>query len=154
MEKSATWFSKALRGLHHAIFHASRDGRSSEIAAWSNAVASIGFGVVTYALTRSWPFTVCIPIIVYVLLRAALTHRLTVWIAAALGTLAVSGAGGGLSWLFAHVIEVSWVPALAAAIGALVSATFPAWAYARLARLRGRDVRDSLIEPVSVPPSR
>jgi hypothetical protein len=145
--------SRALRGLHHAIFNASRDGRSAEIAAWSNAIASLGLGAGTYVLSHSLPGTALVPVIAFVLLRAALAHRLTVWIAASLGTLAVAALGGGLAWLFAHVIEIPAVPSLAAIFVAVLSALVPAWAYARLAQRRGANIRDSLVDPISVPPS-
>ncbi|MDB4937669.1 MAG: hypothetical protein JWP87_4641, partial [Labilithrix sp.] len=34
-------------------------------------------------------------------LRLSLAHRVTVWIAAAFGTLTIAALGGGLAWLFA-----------------------------------------------------
>lgn len=89
----------------------------------------------------------------FTLLRVSLVNRVSVWIAAALGTLTVGALGGSLAWVFAHVIETPWAPALAAIVGAIVAAAPPAWSYARLARRRQEDVPDSLIEPVSVPPS-
>lgn len=152
--KHRSGLSRALRRLHHAIFYASRDGRSAEIAAWSNAVASLGIGVATFFVMHSWPFAICLPLIAFVLLRLALVHRLTIWIAASFGTLAVSGLAGALVWLFAHVIEIPSAPSIAAVIGAVAAATLPAGAYARLAQRRAEDVRDSLVDPVSVPPSR
>lgn len=136
------------------MFDTSRAGRSSEIAAWSNAVASLGLGASVYLAARSWPLAVGLSILGFILLRGALVHRLTVWIAASFGTLAVAGVGGGLSWLFAHVLEVPAAPSIAAVIGALLAAILPAWAYGNLAQLRERRVRDSLIDPVSVPSSR
>jgi hypothetical protein len=146
--------SKLFRRLNALFFAESREGRSSEIAAWSNALASIAIGVAIFLRTHSWPFAICLPIIVFGLLRGALAHRFTLWIAAAAGTLAVAAVGGGLAWLFAHVIEAAWVPAAAAALGAAISALLPAWAYSRLSQRRIDQQPDSLIEPVSVPPSR
>jgi hypothetical protein len=146
--------SSTLRKLHHVIFATSRAGRPAEIAAWSNAAASLVVGIGTYVFMRSWPLTIGFAVIAFVLLRGALTHRLTVWIAASFGTLAVGALGGGLAWLFAHVIDAPAVPSIAAVIVAVGSATVPAWAYANLADRRARNVRDSLIEPVSVPSSR
>jgi len=89
-----------------------------------------------------------------VVLRLALTHRLTVWFAATVGTLTVAAAAGAFAWLFAHVIEVAAAPSIAAIIGALLASLAPAWSYAQIARQRAGDVRDSLVEPVSAPRSR
>jgi hypothetical protein len=140
--------SRSLRKLHHIVFTASRDGRSSEIAAWSNAAAALLLGAGAFALTRSWPFGIGLAVVSFVLLRGALTHRLTVWVAASLGTLAIGGLGGALAWLFAHVIEQPAVPSIAAVIGAVTSATLPAWAYANLGHRRARHERDSLLDPI------
>lgn len=145
--------ARVLRVLRHAIFDASRQGRVAEITGWSNAFASLGLGGLAYLLTSSWQVAVGTPIGAFVLLRIALVHRHTLWIAASLGTLAVSGLAGFLAWLFAHVAEVPWLPSVAAVIVALASATVPAWAYARLAQRRMHHIRDSLIDPVSVPSS-
>jgi hypothetical protein len=145
---------RVARKLHHIVFHASREGRASEIAAWSNALASIGLGIGSFVLTHSSPLATCAPIILFVLLRAALTNRVTIWIAGVTGTVAVAAVGGGLAWLFGHVIEIPSVPLIAAAIVALGSASIPVWAYRRLAQRRADDVRDSLIDPISVPSSR
>jgi hypothetical protein len=131
------------------VFAASRHGRASEIVAWSNAAASVGLGAGAYMLGRSWPIAIGGFVIAFVLLRVALAHRLTVWMAASFGTLAIAGAGGGLSWLFAHLIEEPSAPSIAAITGALVSATGPAWAYAKLAERRAQEVPDSLVDPVS-----
>lgn len=144
---------RVLRFLHHLVFDASRAGRSSEVAAWSNGLAALGLGGGAYALTRSWPGAIGVVVLVFVLLRGALAHRHTVWIPACLGTLTVAAIGGGLAWLFGHVIEVPAAPSIAAVLGAFLSALAPAWAYATLAQRRTRAIRDSLIDPVSVPPS-
>ncbi len=146
--------ARSFRKLHHVVFHASREGRASEIAAWSNALVSVALGGGAFVWTHSWPFTVCVPILVFVLLRAALTHRVTLWIAGVLGTCSVAAAAGGLAWLFGHVIEIPSVPLIAAVVVAIGSATVPAWAYRRLAQRRAENVRDSLIDPVSIPSSR
>ena len=116
-------------------------------------MAAIGLGGAAYALTRSWPGAIGAVVLVFVLLRGALAHRNTVFIPASLGTLAVAAVGGGLAWLFGHVIEVPSAPSIAAVLGAVLSALAPAWAYATLAQRRARDIRDSLVDPVSVPPS-
>jgi hypothetical protein len=144
---------RALRVVRHAIFDASRQGRTAEITGWSNALASLGLGGLGFFLTASWQVAVVTPIVAFILLRVALVHRHTLWIPAALGTVAVSGVAGFLAWLFAHVAEVPWLPSVAAVVVALVSATAPAWAYGRLAQRRTNHVRDSLIDPVSVPSS-
>ena len=89
-----------------------------------------------------------------VVLRFALTHRLTVWFAAAVGTLTVAAVGGTLAWLFGHVVEIASAPSIAAVAGALLAALAPAWSYANIARRRAEDVRDSLIDPISAPRSR
>ena len=148
-----SWPRRAARFVRHVVFDASRAGRSSEIAAWSNALASLGLAGGAYALVRSWPLALAVAVIAFVLLRVALAHRLTVWIAAALGTLAVGAVGGALCWLFGHVLEQAAAPWIAGALGALLSALAPAWAYGSLAQRRERNIRDSLVDPVSVPPS-
>lgn len=135
------------------MFDASRAGRSFEVAAWSNAAASLALGAGSYAGTRSWQIALGTAVVAFVLLRGVLTHRLTVWIAASFGTLAVGAVGGGLAWLFAHVLDAPSAPSIAAVLGALLSATVPAWAYAELAQRRAQDIRDSLVDPVSVPRS-
>jgi hypothetical protein len=146
--------SRVFRRLRHIVFDASRAGRCAEIAGWSNAVAGLGLAGGVFALTRSWPVSIGAAIAMFVLLRAALTHRLTIWVAAAFGTLAVSAAGGGLAWLFAHVLESSsTAPSIAGVLGAVGAAILPAWAYGRLAQRR-EHVRDSLLDPLSVPSSR
>ena len=144
---------RALRILRHAIVDASRHGRAAEIIGWSNAFASLGLGGLVFWLLRSWPGAIGTAVVAFVLLRLALIHRYTLWIAASLGTLAVSGLAAFLTWLFAHVVEVAWFPSVAAVVVALGSATVPAWAYGRLAQRRANHVPDSLVDPVSVPSS-
>jgi hypothetical protein len=144
---------RLLRTAHHLVFDASRQGRPFEIAAWSNAVASLGLGAGTYALTRSSSAAVGAFVLAFVLLRMALAYPQTVCVAASLGTLSVGTVGGALSWLFAHVIEAPSAPSIAGVAGALLSAIAPAWAYANLAQRRAQDIPDSLVEPVSVPSS-
>ena len=147
-------FSRVLRRLRHIVFNASRAGRCAEVAGWSNAVAAIALGGGAFALTRAWPVTLGVALVAFVLLRAALTHRFTIWVAAAFGTLAVAAAGGGLAWLFAHVVESSpSAPSIAGVVGAVGAAILPVWGYGRLAQRR-EHVRDSLLDPLSVPSSR
>ncbi len=138
----------------------SRGGRAAEIAAWSNGASAV---IVAAAITvigwnrlplhAAWA-GLCGGALMLVVLRLALTHRLTVWLAAAAGTLTVAAAGGALAWLFAHVLEEAAAPSIAAVIGALVAALAPAWSYAQIARQRAGDERDSLVEPISAPHSR
>ena len=136
------------------MFDASREGRCSEIAAWSSALASLALAAGAWWFARSWQIALGVFVLGLASLRVALAHRLTVWIAASLGTLAVGAVGGGLSWLFAHVVDDPTIPSIAAVAGALVSSLAPAWAYASVAQRRAQDVPDSLFDPVSVPRSR
>lgn len=152
--KALSRLSRALRNLHHIVFHASREGRASEIAAWANALASLALGAGGFLLVHSWPVAIATPIVAFVLLRVALTNRVTIWVAASFGTIAVAAFFGVLAWVFGHVVEIPAVPSVAGVLGAVTSATLPAWAYGRLAQRRVQDVRDSLIDPVSVPSSR
>ena len=152
--------SRVLSALRHAIFDESRQGRAAEIAGWSNAASALAVAGGTTALTWSripvhaaWVGLVA-GALTLLLLRLALTHRTTVWIASAIGTLTLSALGGSLAWLFAHVLEVAWAPSVAAVVGALLAALPPAWGYAQIARRRAECVRDSLIDPISVPRSR
>lgn len=148
------------RAVYQAIFVASRQGRAAEIAAWSNAAGAlaVGGGVAALAWSRmgsgaAW-LGLGVGAVTLLLLRLALTHRLTVWVASLLGTLTVAACGGSLTWLFAHVLEMPSVPPVAAVVGALLAALAPAWSYAQLARRRAESIRDSLIDPISVPHSR
>jgi hypothetical protein len=134
--------------LSRAVFYESREGRAAEIAAWSNALVGIAAGVAAWASLRSWGIAFGVALVAFVLLRVALAHRVTVWIAAVFGTVVVGASGGALTWLFAHVIEVPAAPPIAAAIAALVTGALPGWAYLQLARHRANDIPDSLVAPV------
>ena len=142
---------RILRFLHHVVFHASRAGRAAEVCGWANALAALGFGGGVYWLLQSIPGAICTAIISFVLLRAALANRVTLWLAAACGSLAVSTTAGALVWVFAHVIEHPAVPPILAVASAITSATLPAWSYAQLARHR-EEGPDSLLDPVSSSP--
>jgi hypothetical protein len=150
---SETSLGRVIARVHRIIFHASREGRAAEIAAWSNAAASLLCGGGMWLLTRSWSSSMIMtgvtPVVVFVALRGALTSRRTVWIAATFGTLAVGVLGAALAWLFAHVLEVERAPEMAAVIGALLAGLAPAWAYSRIAERRRQNVRDSLLDPIS-----
>jgi hypothetical protein len=149
-----SFLERAYRSIHHAVFHASREGRAAEIVGWSNLVASVGLGVGAFVRTHAWLAFVVVTAGTLVLLRLALTHRVTVPVAGLVGTVAVAATGGGLCWVLAHVIEsIPSAPMIAAALGALASAVLPVWGYRRIAHLR-EHTRDSLVDPVSVPSSR
>lgn len=152
--------TRALRAIRHAVFDESRGGRAAEIAAWSNGASAVAIAAAVTALGwerlpvhAAWVGLLS-GALALVVLRFSLTHRLTVWFAAAVGTLTVAAVGGALAWLFAHVVEIAAAPSIAAVGGALLAALAPAWSYASIARRRAEDVRDSLVEPVSAPRSR
>jgi hypothetical protein len=138
-----------LRAIHHSVFHESSAGRAAEVVAWSNAAAALGVGAQAFVLGLSIAASAAVAILAFVLLRVALLHRITVWVAAAFGTVAVAGAAGGLAWLFAHCIELEAAPPIAAACAGVLAAILPTRAYVKLARSRERDVPDSLIDPIS-----
>lgn len=148
------------RRLHHLIFDQSRAGRAYEVAAWANGASALAIALGVGWLL--WPrvaenaiwIALVAAVVAFVGLRLSLAHRMTVWIAATTGTLTIASLGAALAWVFGHVIETPAAPSVAAAIGALAAAALPAWSYAHLAARRARDVRDSLIDPVSVPASR
>jgi hypothetical protein len=140
---------RVLRAIHHSVFHESSAGRAAEVVAWSNAAAALGIGAQGVVLGLSLAASAGIAIFAFVLLRLALLHRVTVWIAAAFGTIAVAGAAGGLAWLFAHCIEIDAAPAIAAACAGVLASILPTRAYVKLARSRERDVPDSLVDPIS-----
>jgi hypothetical protein len=100
------------------------------------AYSSLWIGLVAGAVTM-------------IVLRLALAHRYTVWLAATLGTLTIGALGGLLAWLFAHALEMPSAPSIAGAIGAVLAALAPAWSYAHLAGRRAENVRDSLVDPIS-----
>lgn len=147
--------SSVLRRAHALVFAASRDGRAFEIVVWSNALASAALAAGTQHLCHAWPLTVTVGLVGFVLLRVALVHPVTIWLAASLGSLGVAATAGTLAWLFGHVVERPAAPAIAAVLVAVGSSTVPAWAYARLAerRVNAERPRDSLLDPVSVPSS-
>jgi hypothetical protein len=153
-------WKRGVRAIHHAVFHESREGRAAEIAAWSNgAAAVVCAGGMTFVGWHRLPFHAAwlgllVGAVMFAALRFTLTHRFTVWIAASFGTLTVAAIGGVLAWLFAHLLELSAAPPIAAIAGALLAALAPAWSYAHLARRRAQNVRDSLVDPVSAPHSR
>jgi hypothetical protein len=151
---------RALRTLGHAIFDESRGGRASEIAAWSNGASALGVAIAVTTLgwdrlpvNAAWAGLV-VGALTLAGLRLALVHRFTVWVAAVVGTLTVAAIGGTLAWLLGHLVELAAAPPIAALAGALLAAVAPAWSYANIARRRADDVRDSLVEPISVPRSR
>jgi hypothetical protein len=137
-----------VRAVQRAIQYESRAGRAAEIAGWSNGVAAVAAGAGVWLEARSWGLAFGAALVAFVLLRLALAHRVTVWVAAIVGTLSVAAAGGALAWLFSHVSESPAAPPIAAALGALVAGALPGWAYATLARRRASDVPDSLVTPV------
>lgn len=141
------------RLLYRTVFVASRQGRPYEIAVWSNAVASLLVAGATFYAVRAAVPTILSAVLLFVALRLALISRHTVWIAATLGTLAVGGGAGGLAWLFGHVIETAGAASIAGVLGAMMGALGPAWAYSELVRRRSESVRDSLMDPVSMPSS-
>ena len=157
---SSRFAARALRTIRHAVFDESRGGRAAEIAAWSNGATAAGVALAVVvlgwdrlAVHAAWLGLVAGTLTLAVL-RLALTHRLTVWVAALTGTLTVAAIAGALAWLFGHVVETAGAPSIAAVAGALLGALAPAWGYAHIARRRASDVRDSLVDPVSAPRSR
>src|SRR5262245_44269551 len=82
-----------VRALRHGILQASREGRCSEIVAWSNAVASMSIGAFAYMLSGAWGIGLAVAVAALVVLRLAIAHPRAVWIAASLGTVAVAAAG-------------------------------------------------------------
>jgi hypothetical protein len=141
-----------LRVLHHSIFHESSAGRAAEVVAWSNAAAALCIGGQGYLAGLSLAAAAGVAIGSFVLLRLALLHRVTIWIAAAFGTVAIAGAAGGLAWLFAHVVEMEAAPPIAAACAGVLAAILPTRAYVKLARNREASVPDSLVDPISSRP--
>jgi hypothetical protein len=141
---------RALRAVHHAFAFESRHGRAAEIAGWSNALAALGFGVLTFRGGLGEAASVAALVVSFALLRLAMAHLATLPLAALAGTLAVAGGGGLLAWTFGHVFETEpAAPVTAGILGALASALAPAWAYAEVARHRREHVPDSLVSPVS-----
>lgn len=150
---------RAFRTLRHVVFDESREGRAAEIAAWSNGLSSLlvggavtAFGWSKLPVHSAW-FGLAAAALTLLLLRLALTHRYTVWVAALVGTLTIAALGGAVAWLFGHVIEAPAASWVAAVVGALAASLAPAWSYRHLARRRAHDVRDSLMSPVSAPSS-
>ncbi len=136
------------RIFRSVVFHASRHGRAAEVVGWSNAVAALGLGAGAVALGAPILGGVVAAVIAFALLRFALAHRVTLCLAACMGTLAVAASGGALAWLFAHAIE-SWpsAPWVGLVAGAIAAGVVPAWAYHELAVLRANGIPDSLVQP-------
>lgn len=148
------------RAMHHVVFDASRVGRAGEIAAWSNGVSAlaVALGTIAHLWSRfgsnaAW-LGLLAGALTLLVLRLALAHRYTLWLAALVGTLTIASLGAGVAWLFGHVVESPSAPSIAAVLGALLGALAPAWAYGELAKRRARSERDSFIDPISVPGSR
>jgi hypothetical protein len=135
-----------------------RWARATEIATWANAASALAVagGVTALMWTRLPAYAIWIGlgggVLAFAALRLSLAHRFTLWIAAAFGTLTIAALGGGLFWLFAHVLESPAAPSIAGVVGAIVAAVGPAWGYGHLARDRAESRRDSL-QPVSAPRS-
>jgi hypothetical protein len=145
---------RVLRLLRRAVVYESREGRAAEIAGWSNFVAAFVVGAGAFYAERSFAFAFAALVAALVALRLALANRVTVWLAAAVGSLSVATACGALAWTFAHVLEMPAAPPIAGALGALVGGAIPATAYLRIARRRADDVPDSLLHaPSLIPPS-
>jgi hypothetical protein len=133
--------------LRQSFEYESRDGRAAEVAGWSNALAAIAMGGAVVWQHGTWAAAGATILVAFLALRLALTNRVTVWLAAAVGTLTVGGATGALAWLFGHVAELAWVPPIAGLVVGVAAAALPAWAYTQIARQRLADVPDSLLEP-------
>jgi hypothetical protein len=147
---------RTLRLLRNALVYESREGRAAEVCGWSNLVTAVAAAAGTFYAARSVPVALAAGVAAFIALRLALAHRVTVWIAAAVGTLSVAAVGGAFAWVFAHVVDASAAPPIAAALGAIVAGALPALSYARVARRRAAGVRDSLLDgrhSLSLPPS-
>ena len=136
------------------MFDASRVGRAGEIAAWSNAASALAIAITTGALLWSrfaidavW-IGLLAGVALFVVLRLALAHRYTVWISALVGTLTIATLGAAVAWLIGHLVEAPDAPTVAAALGAILAALAPAWAYGQLAQRRANSERDSLLSPI------
>jgi hypothetical protein len=140
------------RTLHHALAFESREGRAAEVCAWANALAAVGVGGGAYYGVRSFAVGGAVAFATFIMLRLALAHRLTVWLAAAFGSMAVGASAGALGWLFAHVSEWTLAPPIAGMVVGVAATLAPAWAYSQYARTRA-NVPDSLLEPRSSHPS-
>ncbi len=144
-----------LRAIHHAFVFESRHGRAAEIVGWSNALAALVVGAAVYrGLELTLLLALGATVLAFVLLRLALAHRLTLGLAALAGTLSVAAVSGLFAWTLGHAIEsYAWAPHVLGIASALGGALAPAWAYASVAAHRRQQVPDSLISPVSGPPS-
>ena len=145
---------RAIRAVDHVVFDASRLGRAGEIAAWSNAASAFAVAIGTGAFLWSrlandaaW-LGLLAGVATFVVLRLALAHRTTVWISALVGTLTIAALGAAVAWLLGHIVEAPNAPSVAAALGAILAALAPAWAYGQLAQRRASYERDSLLSPV------
>lgn len=156
--------ASALRRLGRAVVRAfvyeSSGGAAAEVVGYANALPALAAAAGAWALASTAWIAIVAGLVVYALLRLALAHRITIWIAAVLGTLAVAALVGVLAWVFAHFVEAPWAPPLGAVLGVLAGGALPGWAYGRLIVARMNDVPDSLIESggsrgslASIPPS-
>ncbi len=140
-------FRSVVRALQQSFAYESREGRAAEIAGWSNALAAMAIGGAVVWQHGTWAAAGVTVLASFLALRLALTNRVTVWLAAAVGALAVGGAAGALAWVFGHVAELPWVPPFAGLVAFVAAAAMPAWAYTLIARQRLGGVPDSLLEP-------
>jgi hypothetical protein len=139
------------RRLRRIVFESSSHGRAAEIVGWSNAAAAaIGAIAIGFRMRAPWAGVLAFAV-GFLGLRLLLAHRKTVAFAAMFGTLAIGGAAGALTWLFAHVVDRAGFADALAVVGALVGGAVSSWAYAEVASKRHANIRDSLI--VSTVPS-
>lgn len=148
------------RAVHRAFVYESSGGAAAEVVGYANALPALTVAAGVWALASTAWIAVSAGLVTYALLRLALAHRVMIWIAAVLGTLAVAGLGGALAWVFAHFVETSWAPPACAVLGVIAGGALPGWAYGRLILARMNDVPDSLIDSggtrgslASIPPS-
>jgi hypothetical protein len=133
------------RRLRQIVLERSSQGRAAEIVGWSNAAAA-GAGGIAIGYRTGTPLGGLVAFAVaFAGLRLMLAHRKTVGFAALLGTSAVAGAAGSVTWLFAHVVDRAGFADALGIMGALVGGAVSAWAYADLAGKRHAKVPDSLV---------
>ena len=147
------------RAIHRAVVYESSGGAAAEVVGYANALPALAAAAGIWALASTAWMAIVGGLVTYALLRFALAHRVTIWIAATTGTLAVAALGGTLAWVFSHFVEVAWAPPFAAVVGVVAGGALPAWAYGRLIIARMNDVPDSLVVDsgrgslASIPPS-
>ena len=135
------------------IFTESAEPFASEIIGYTNAGISLTlFLVLVIGTVLGWAPSAGISLAAFVLLRLALENRVTLWVAAVVGTSFVTAVGAGIGWMLGQVFETADAPIALAIASAILASILPVVAYRRFIMRGSDDIGRESILP-SVPSS-